>query len=60
MTVLVIGFTNGGAINQRVMERVLEGIEGVDVYIYDVIIGNKPDTLEEELYFYEKKVREGL
>ena len=49
LTVMVMGLKNGGAIFQRMMEGILEGIEGVDVYIDDVIRSSEGETDEELL-----------
>ena len=56
-TVLVMGFKNGGAIFQRMMEWVVAGMEGVDVYIDDVIVGSTGATMEEALANHDDLVR---
>ncbi len=43
-TVVVMGLTNAGAIFQRVMEWALRYLEGVDVYVDDVIVGSTGAT----------------
>ena len=57
---MVMGLKNGGAIFQRVMEGILGGIEGVDVYIDDVIIGSTGGTENEILANHEVLVRKVL
>ena len=59
-TVLVMGLKNGGAIFQRMMEWVLHGIECVDVYIDDVIVGTSGESVSEALDRHERDVRRVL
>ena len=59
-TVLVMGLKNGGAIFQRMMEWVLHGIECVDVYIDDVIVGTSGESVSEALGRHERDVRRVL
>ena len=47
--VLVMGLKNDGAIFQRMMQSILGDIEGLDVYVYDVIMGFTGKTPEEVL-----------
>ena len=44
-----MGLKNGGAIFQRMMEWVLQGIEYANPYVDDVIIGSTGDTEEEAI-----------
>ena len=57
-TVLVMGLKNGGSIFQRVMEHVLQGMEGVDIYIDDVIVGTTATTMEGAVKLHDAKLRE--
>ena len=57
LTVLVMGLKNGGAIFQRMMEWVLDGIPCTTVYIDDVIVGSNGATLEEAVANHEKDLR---
>ena len=59
-TVLVMGLKNGGSMFQRMMEWVLRDLEGVDVYLDDVIMGSKGETTEERLTNHERVVRRVL
>ena len=59
-TVLVMGLKNGGAIFQRMMEWVVGGMEGVDVYIDDVIVGSTGATMTEALQTHDGLVRRVL
>ena len=59
-TVLVMGLKNGGAIFQRMMEWVLEGIPSANVYIDDVIVGSDGATVHEAIQNHEKGLRETL
>ena len=59
-TVSVMGLKNGGAIFQRMMEWVLQGIEFADIYIDDVIIGSTGGTWEECIANHERDVRQVL
>ena len=59
-TVLVMGLKNGGAIFQRMMEGVLQGIECADVCIDDVIVGSRGETLVECIENHDRDVREVL
>ena len=58
--VLVMGLKNGGSMFQRMMEWVLRDLEGVDVYLDDVIMGSKGETTEECLTNHERVVRRVL
>ena len=58
--VLVMGLKNGGAIFQRTMEWILQGLDCADPYVDDVIIGSTGATEEEALSNHERDVRSGL
>lgn len=53
-TVLVMGLKNAGTIFRRMIEWVLKGLTGVNVYIDDVIVGSTGDTMEELLANHER------
>ena len=55
--VMPMGIKNGPAIFQRVMDHVLHGLDCVDVYIDDIIIGSSGDTEEELLANHDRDVR---
>ena len=46
-TVMVMGLKNSGAIFQKMMEWILKDLDGLDVYIDDVILGTTGETLED-------------
>ena len=52
-----MGIKNGPAIFQRVMDHVLQGLDCVNVYIDDIIIGSSGATGEELLANYDRDVR---
>ena len=56
-TVLVRGLKNGGAIFQRMMEWVVKGIEGVNVYMDDVIVGTMGGSWDEVLATHAELLR---
>ena len=56
-TVLVMGLKNGGAIFQRMMEWVVKGIEGVNVYMDDVIVGTMGGSWDEVLARHAELLR---
>ena len=51
------GIKNGPAIFQRVMDRVLQGLDCADVYIDDIIFGSSAETEEELLANHDRDVR---
>ena len=59
-TVLVMGLKNAGAIFQRMMEWVLKDLDCCEVYIDDVLIGSKGNTLEEAYEKHEADLRKVL
>ena len=48
---------NGHAIFQRVMDHVLQGLDCVDVYIDNIIIGSSGDAEEELLASHDRDMR---
>jgi hypothetical protein len=55
-----MGLKNGGAIFQRVMEWVLQGVECADLYVDDVIVGSFGRTEEEALKNHFRDVKKVL
>ncbi len=55
--VLVVGLKNAGAIFQRVMEWALRDLEGVDVYVDDVIVGSTGATWDELVENHDRALR---
>ena len=49
-----MGIKNGPAIFQRVMDHILQGLDCVDVYIDDIIIGSSGETEEELLANHDR------
>ena len=55
--VLVMGLKNSGAIFQRVMEFVLDGLDCCHVYIDDIIIGSSGSTPAEAIENHKRDIR---
>ena len=51
-----MGIKNGCAIYQQVLDHVLQGLDGADVYIDDIIIGSSGETKEELLANHDRDV----
>ena len=55
--VMPMGIKNGSGIFERVMDHILQGLDCVDVYIDDIIIGSSGDTEEKLLANHNHDVR---
>ena len=55
--VIVMGLKNSGAQFQRVMEKILEGIDCASVYIDDILVSSTGSTEEEALANHDRDIR---